>query len=388
MMKKNITIIFVITLLTLTQIGSSQVNVNLGGMVFNGSQDSTAVADIDIELQKLKSSGGIPDIIETAQSNSRGRFSFSLTNADTSATYVFGANNQSVHYFSNTFKLSSPTKPILVIYDTTKSTTGVTAFMHHFFLEDDGRSISVRETIVLTNPTNKTIVGAVHEHGIGDATLKFQLPVGAQNFSPMEQNSGVELEKSGDFVFDKGVFIPGKRQISYVYQLPWRRNAVNAFLKVTHGASSFDIFLNNPNLRIHSQQLVDHGPFNIRGVPYRRLGTMNVAPGTQIELVIERDGSIEQNPMPIILITSLLLGLVLAYGLSLKSTAPKTKTTNNRKDLERDKSVLIEKVAKLDSKIINNSSASLKEERTQLFEQLQKVAFELSKSKESSRKKK
>ena len=387
-MKKNITIIFVLTILTLTQIAGSQININLGGMVLNGSQDSTAVTNIDVELQKLTSGGGMPSIIETTQSNNRGRFSFSLEKTDTSATYVFGANNQSVHYFSNTFKLSATSKPNLVIYDTTKSITGVTAFMHHFFLEDDGRSISVRETIVLTNPTNKTIVGAVHEHGIGDATLKFQLPVGAQNFTSMEANAGVELQRSGDFVFDTGVFVPGQRQVSYVYQLPWRRNAVITFLKVSYTANSFDIFVNNPNLRIHSQQLVDYGPFNIRGVPYRRLGTMNVAPGTQIELTMERDASIEQNPMPIILITSLLLGLVLVYGLSLKSGSQKTKTTNNHKDLARDKSLLIEKIAKLDSKIATKSSASFKEERTQLFDKLQKVALELSKSKEPSRKNK
>lgn len=386
-MKNYISIIFICSFLAFVQIANSQVNTNLSGLVINGSHDSTTVAGLEIELQKLQS-GGNPSILDKTQSNSRGRFSFSLANADTSATYVFGANHQSVHYFSETFKLSKAAKPNLVIYDTTKSTIGVTASMHHFFLEDDGRSISVRETVVLSNSTNRTIVGAFHEHGIGDAILKFQLPVGSQNFTPMERNTGVHLQKSGDFVFDTGVFVPGQRQVSYVYQLPWRKNAVTTFLKVMYAASSFDIFVNNPNLRIQSQQLVDYGPFNIRGVAYRRLGTSNVNPGTQIELQIERDASIEQDPVTIILVTSLLLGLVLAYGLSLKTISPKTNASNNRKDLEREKAGLIEKIAKLDSKIAANPSAPLKEERNALFEQLQKVVFDLSKSQDFSRKKK
>ena len=56
--------------------------------------------------------------------------------------------------------------------------------------------------------------------------------------------------------------------------------------------------------------------------------------------------------------------------------------------MERKKAGLIEKIAKLDSEIAANPSASLNEERTALFEQLQIVAFEQSKSQEHSRKKK
>ena len=228
----------ILTLLLIVLAGDIQAqnSIQFSGYVFNGSRDSTALVDADVELYLMTEQTTMPSRLQTTRTDSQGKFSFILTQADTAAIYAFATHHQGVQYFSHALKLSASQDRIqhnVVVYDTTTSTSGMTVFMHHLFLEDDGRSIMVRETIIPTNLSNKTIAAAVREDGVGEAVLKFRLPESAQNFRPMERNARVDLIRIGGFVYDRGVFAPGNRQISYVYQIPWRRNVATASLEIT-----------------------------------------------------------------------------------------------------------------------------------------------------------
>jgi hypothetical protein len=371
----------------------AQPNVTFKGTVENGSNENAPMANIDVNLQHIVGGTGAPIIIQQKKTNSAGNFSFTLSNVDSNSIYVAAAKYSSVTYYSETAQFKNMARQAdkkLVVYDTTKSTDYISSYMHHLFLDDDGGSIIVRETTVLENAGQATIVGSAHEHGIGDACLKFQLPLGAQNFTPSRNNKGVELIRSGDFVFDKGVFVPGNKQISYVYQLPWRKNSTTVYLDVPYGAKSFDIYLNNPNMHISSPQLVDHGPFNIRGKQYTRLGTSNVTPGSRLEFTIQRDFAVDQKPGPIILITSLLLVLATLYAIAQKSETVKPKTGHNRNKLEKRKTELLKSIAELDSELSQKPHSAKQEKRDELYKELHSIALELASknSQAQSRKKK
>lgn len=377
-MKKRLLLFYILVIQTSLW---AQQNVVFKGTVLNGSKNNTIAKNLGVSLQRIVGGNGAPNILQETQTNSAGVFSFAISNVDTNSSYVVGANYNGVTYFSETTQFKNSlllAEKQLTVYDTTKSTANVTSFMHHLFLEDDGASIVFRETTVLSNPSLFTIVGSVHEHGIGDACLKFQLPIGAQNFTPSSGNPSVELVRSGDFVFDTGVFVPGNKQISYVYQLPWRKNSTTVFLDIPYGANSFDIFLNNPNIKISSTQLVDHGPFNIRGTQYKRLGTSNIIPGSRIEFNIQRDSKIVQDPVPIILFTTLLLLLAAFYAISQKANTKKSSAVFNRKELLSSKAEIIKSIAQLDSELSQNPNPAKQEKRNRLYEGLQSIELELS----------
>lgn len=377
-------------LLFFVQIGFSQ-NRMVTGTLMNGSQDSTALANHQVELLKIAAGQQAPTPVTTTNTDSHGRFRFTITDLDTTSSYAVRATFSNLVYYSNSARLTPENNSAalnLYVYEPTQSVEGITSSMHHLFMDDNGKTVLVRETHVLNNGRPFTVFGALNEQGVGEASLRFTLPLGATNF----QNGGTQsLIRSGDYVYDRSPFTPGTKQVSYLYELPWRKNSAITTIQLPYDSRTFDIYLSNPNLQISSPQLVDYGPFTIRGVQYRRLGTSNVKAGTRIDIQLQREGlPVEQNPVPMIIAVSVLLVLGLLFSLTQKSNPVKQTGANKRGDLEKKKKSLINKIADIDHQLSSQSNPELKEQRSRLFAELESVALELSRQqgKEQSRKKK
>lgn len=368
--------ILIYFLLTFTFV---EANTLIRGQLVNASHDSAAIAGYPVSLQKMTEQSHVPEMVSDTQTDQRGFFDFTATITD-SVSYFISTDFQDVRYFSDAINSKQNLQQIvaLTVYDSTHSTSSVSGLMHHLIIDDLGQTLQFRETQVLQNSSNKTITQAISDDHVDAALFKFSIPTIAISFQPLSSRTAGEFEQHGHFVYDKGIFLPGNKTISYAYEIPLQRKTVAISITPVHNTRTFDIFLSNENIIIESDQLVNHGPFNIRGTQYFRYGIENANAGTPIRFSLSRSKSSSLSPYFTIILTALFLGLALSYGLIKNKKIPKDKVESNHKELQRKKGKLLSEIAQLDVDLEKNPSEGKRNSRKELFDQLKIIEIELS----------
>lgn len=72
----------------------------IGGRVVNGTQDSSAVSNTTVHLQKMTANASMPEEVTDTQTNRTGQFEFTLDAVDEQATYFVATNFEGIRYFS------------------------------------------------------------------------------------------------------------------------------------------------------------------------------------------------------------------------------------------------------------------------------------------------
>ena len=358
------------------------------GVVINATQDSSIVPAVTVYVQKMSAQSQTPINVTETKTNNRGRFNFSIADADSAFIYFAAVDFQGVRYVSDgVHPNQSNANLALVVYDSTHSTAGVEAFMHHIIVDDFGDIIQFRETRVLSNPTKKTITEAFTEEHLGPALFQFHLPAGAINATPLSGQTEGDLIQHHHYMVDRGIFLPGDRTVSFGYELPMQKKSLDVVVNATHPAKTFDLFVGSENITIDSPQLTDKGMFDIRGTQYHRYGVANVSAGANIQFRIRRIGSAaheQSSGLVIILSTTLLiLGLVISFTRKDKSTVNRKPVTAT--DLDTQKNKLIHDITALD---LAADSDKNRNRRRELFKNLQNIELEIINSTHKSRTKK
>jgi len=306
----------------------------ISGQVINATRDSSVVPAARLSLQKRTSGAAEPLKISETTTSRSGVFRFSLDAVDVASSYFVTSDFSGVRYVSADFMPAAgqTTDVTLAVYDSTHSATGIDAFMQQIVIDDNGSTLQFRETHVLNNPGDKTILQAVSDDKVGPALARFHLPPGAKNFAPLSAHSAQELIKQGDYVYDFGAFQPGQKTISFAYEAPMAQRQRTFSIDVPHPARSFDLFVGGKNLSISSSRLEDYGPFTIHGSQYHRFGAANVAAGDRIQFTVKRRGvyAPRQTPTLALSLTAILLlaGLLYSWNRSPKSNSQNSRNTD------------------------------------------------------------
>ena len=354
------------------------------GRIINASRDSAAVAAIQVHLQKIKSNDTVPTELLQTQSLSSGKYRFTVQNIDSASTWFAAVDYQGVRYYSNgiNWKDNRHTQhQDIVVYDSTHSSADVSEFMHHIFIDNLGRTIRFRESRVLNNPGKKAITNAIHNQHIGNATLQFELPQTAINFVPTSSRAAGEIIRHGQFVFDKTIMLPGNKQVSYSYEIPWRGETMPVSFTVEHPSRTFNLFISDPNITLVSSRLTDNGPFSIRGITYHRYGLNNMAKGSKISFMLRRaGGEHKQSATMAITLTIFLLVLALVIGYTRKTREISSNEKIDRPKLAQRRKELVLEIARLDLDAGQIDSQEMKEKRQSLMDELIDIEMKLKKS--------
>ncbi len=373
--------LFLIVFLFVIQ-SNSRADVTVSGNVVNGTRDSSAVKNITVQLQKMKSGDNAPVDLDKIKTSASGKFKFVINNFDSSSSYFSMVEYQGASYYSGADQALAQK---IVIFDSTQSLNHVSTLMHHFLIDDLGSVINIRETRIIHNPDMYAITGGIHNTHIGEAVLQFSLPDNYLNFKPVSVYFGSNLSAHGTTVLTNAVLFPGNSQISYSYQVPWNNNSAGIALTLGQYTRSFDVFLNSTDVDIISDQLQDLGPFNIRNTQYKRYNAAELQAGTPVSFTIQRAARKKAIPLlPITLVAIVLLaGSVIGHYLN--SRAKARPGTNNRFDLEKRKNEIIEIIARLDTE---KKSEKNDNRRKELFEELQNIELSLMAGKDSPKSRK
>ncbi len=363
--------------LALTVIPGKAQEATLNGRVLNGSRDSSVVANQPVTLQLFRAAAHAPVDVATQRSSANGAYSFAVAAPDTGATYIASTEHDGVRYYSDQahFAHMPQARTDIVIFDSTQSNREIAVLMHHLFIQDSGESLSLRETRVLSNPTQKTILNAIadgHEHG---AILRIDLPPWAMNITPIPGQFGTDLHVHENALYDAGVFEPGSRQLSFAYELPWQRNRATLVIQVYQPTRSLDLFIGEQGLKLEGAGLVAHGPFNIRGTAYQRFGLENVAAGTRLQLQVVRETP-QAEAFPSWLIPIATAALLL-FGVSFSRLfKPKPRggiSSMEREKLTKERASLIDAIARLELQPGYTTDPNMQEDRADRFDRLQAV---------------
>jgi hypothetical protein len=290
------------------------------GRVINASRDSIGVENIPVLLQRFyEKQESAPVEIDRKESGKNGLYQFRITIPDSASVVAF-ADYQSVRYYSHVVPPSSRSITIdhnIAVYDTSHQTGNVEILMHHLFVDDKNGSAGFRETLILNNPTRFALTHRMHEPQIGEATFRFTLPPSGINYEILSPAFGNEMTIQNGTLYDRGIALPGNRQISYSYEIPWQENEVKLSLAIDYPSRTLDLFTSSEKISVLGDNVLDHGPFQIRSVQYHRYGVTGITTGTDVSLVIKRSGAPppRQSPQPVIIITAVILGCGLGYSL-------------------------------------------------------------------------
>jgi len=335
------------------------------GRIVNGSRENEPVSHAHTVLQRISSNMQIPQELDSQISDAQGSIRFITAEVDTNFTYFITTEHQGIQYYSNgdTPNPLSPTQLNLVIYDTTHSTADLQILMHHVIIEDEGNSLSFRETRVMNNKGNRSITPTDSDNKLQNAWNRYPIPSTAESFSPLSGHAPDELVRRGNDVYNRGVFPPGNKTISFSYKIPFNENSLALELSASTIANSFDLFVGSSTIRIESLQLSDYGAFTIRGKSYNRYGTTDLT-NPQIFIRIIRMGENKSpRPMTTILFTALLLTLGIILATLIKMPAK----DKDKVDLSTLKNDLIREIAEINSR---DHSAAKGVRRQELMQKL------------------
>ncbi|HQI47455.1 MAG TPA: hypothetical protein PLN61_02235 [bacterium] len=318
----KLTIWILLALAVLPAADSLAQNASFSGRLLDGSRDSSAVAGAPVILQFFTAEHP-PRNLMTQTTGRDGAFSFHLTVTDSGASYIAMVEHQGVRYYSGEaeFSHNRAVRNDIVRFDSTRDSRGIVVLMHHIILQDQGASLTLRETRVLRNPGNKTILNALTDGHETEALLKIILPPWAQHITPMAGQFGPELKVHGNLIYDTGVFEPGNRQISFTYDLPWQKERAPLAIQIDQPTRSLDLFLPQTGLRLEGSGVQDLGPFTIRGTTYQRFGVENAMPGTRLQLQVVRNAPAAVALPPWLTLAATGSLLILGVGLARAYTA-------------------------------------------------------------------
>ncbi len=288
------------------------------GTVLNGSQDSSAVQNQTIHLLALESARTSPMHRAEDISDRQGKVSFRLERVTPGVQFALSTTYQGVRYFSDPMQPQDPVTPLstsLVVYDSTRTTEPIRQGAHHIFVRDQGKTLNIRETRVLFNTANKTVVGSFNKTANAPATLVYTLPsTEIREVIPLSENIQQEWVHVEDKLYDPAVLLPGMYRVSYGYQIAWTDHTIELPFKTDFPTENLNLFNDSPNLHIHSPDLSDRGDIEFRGTRYRRFSADSLSASKRLRVTLEQHydpATASKAPLMISTAVVLILGLLI-----------------------------------------------------------------------------
>ncbi|NOY78213.1 MAG: hypothetical protein GXO76_10140 [Calditrichaeota bacterium] len=345
------------------------------GTVQNGTAGFSVPRSLAVQLNRYKN--GQQDNRFQPKTTIRGRNTFVFKNLPEDSDYVYEpmVYYQGVKYYGEAKKLS-PQMPAaeshVLIYETSRSDSAVSALIHHLFIRPAIGFIQVNEMLVLKNRSDRTYIGPPVQ-GEKFHTLNYRLPPDAAN---------VQLGKglmSCCIVFVPGGFydtmelLPGKKEIYFSYIIKTPKKELDLIKPLTISTAVFDVFTDDPNIQLSGEGFSE---IPVKGSKFRRFEARDFKPGQKIRLHIT---GLQGKPTDIgtilmIVFIAVLLFIVILVAKRIK----RDKTLSVPSSPQKDPSVsdyFLRQIAELDEAFANQKleESDYREKRKELLTMLEKL---------------
>lgn len=280
-------------------------NGTIKGSLVNKTASGGSVANQDVMLGAYQGANDAGK--KTAKTDQDGKFVFDGLATGADYTYQISVTYQGASYYSDPINFSGAvpstpgatqptpqptTQPTteqtvqLQVYDATPDQSVLKTTAHHYLLEPDKTGVTVSEIVIINNSSDKSFTGQASHAGT-NATLRFTLPDGAQNFEPVDGlfPSGV-LQVTGGFVDTMPVY-PGTSQRVWRYDFPAKADSVAFTAKLDMAADKLSVLVPDDGAKVSISNLTGPTSQDIQGQKYILFSGQNVASGTELQFKVD-----------------------------------------------------------------------------------------------------
>jgi mono/diheme cytochrome c family protein len=172
----------------------------------------------------------------------------------------------------------------VTIYDTSADTSMLFVDRLHIFVESvDPDSLHMIELYLISNPTDKVIVGP----GRGDPVIYYSLPEDATNLRFQQGTSGDRFKMTEEGFADTMGVPPGsgQYQVMFAYDLPYDRKA-EVDRRLTLPVNSAVLLVPNVGLKVKSDQFEDNGVDQFDGESYQVYSSERFDAGSMVSFTV------------------------------------------------------------------------------------------------------
>ena len=358
------------------------------GKILNGSQDSSAFGNAAVTLHSYLNRQEVPERTGTTTADRSGSFRFHFDKIDSATVFVPSVTFQGENYFGRPVSFIHGGKVLattVVVFDTTSNDSGIGVAMHHVFLEFQEKNVAVREILILQNSGTRAFIEKTKLPSGQRETLRFSLPTGATG---VELLSGLAIDQAvvhQNFIHDTRALAPGRRQVSYRYEMARNAPLFNFARRVDYATALFDLFLSDSTLRVASNLLQPMGSFNIRGQSYMRYAASNLPAGTLLDIQVANLAPTQKlwSWLPLAGFGLLLIVGIVLYSIRRKPTSSQRQgrvlSKGRVSSLKKERETLIAAVADLDDQFEQKKipESDYRNQREELKRKLLAVTTEL-----------
>ena len=259
------------------------------GNIYNGSADSSLVADMDVQLLVYRGHALNDDSSYVKKTNTRGKYWLTNLPVDSSFIYYPSVNYHDIIYYGNGVRITNNQFRVqsdVVVYDTTSEKKNIFVPMEHLFLTQQGEKILVKEIFLFQNQGNKTYLGQKANSDNVHYVLEFPLPSGSENLEILSSEAQNSVTVENNTIYETDLLPPGSRQFSYQLQVPYSGNKWQYVRPVIYPTGGVNVFVSDPNLTIEGPGVMPMGDFQIKGKTFQYFSVKNLMPGMQLELTL------------------------------------------------------------------------------------------------------
>jgi len=130
----------------------------------------------------------------------------------------------------------------LEVYDTSDDTSKLTVLIHHFIVKASGDQLTIREFMMIRNPSDTAILSKERDSQDRPIVLKILLPRGYKNLTPLEYLEQQAIVETEDGFHDTMAIPPGEYKIHFAYNLDITSAQMQISKKISLPTSRFMLF--------------------------------------------------------------------------------------------------------------------------------------------------
>lgn len=201
------------------------------GVVYNGTQGQPAGGGLEVAL-RVPFDGKFVVAAETTTGED-GSFRFADLPLDLEGPYLPGANLAGVHFPGPRVHLDSDTPAAqidLTVYEPTTSPSPLITEQHTVCVQTEAGQLIVRESLLVSNPSQRCYVGSPRHEGGGPVTLELKIPDDFQQITFDLEGFGRRFQIINGKLVTGIPWPPGQKELAFQYVIGnqqtervWRR---------------------------------------------------------------------------------------------------------------------------------------------------------------------
>ncbi len=256
----------------------------IDGQLVNGTAGSPPAAGVQITVHVLQDRAKVEE--RTVLSDERGAFSIDGLPTGPGYVYLPIADYGAVGYFPErpvTMAEAAEKRVEIRIFEPTDADSAIQVDRANLLLVRVAPgSLTVMEMGAVVNGSDRSYVGDVTADP-PRPTLRFDLPLGADQLTPQAGLVAGELVPTSDGFLSVDPVLPGRHELAFSYQIPVESTTLDLTKRLEYSTATFNLYVPDTGITVVSPGLAFQGTSEFGGQRFQLYSAQSLPRGTEIK---------------------------------------------------------------------------------------------------------